>query len=64
MSRNSKVFAELDKSALANQYVLIVDGKLFGSGQDIEAMLKKARKKHAGKLPFVAKVPDDKLLIV
>ena len=64
MSENSKAFAQLDKSQLAHQYVVIVEGKVFGTGPDIEAMLNRVRKQHPRKTPFVAKVPDEKLLVL
>ena len=64
MSDNFQSFLKLDTSKLANQYVVIINGKLFASGQDIENMLKKARKQHPGKIPFVAKIPDKELLVL
>jgi hypothetical protein len=44
--------------------VVIVNKKVFAAGTDIEEMLKKARGKYPGKVPFVAKIPDDKELLV
>jgi len=64
MSKNFQTFAELDKSRLANQYVVIINEKVFATGEDIESMLKKARRQYPGKTPFVAKVPDKELLVL
>ena len=64
MTENSQMFAKMDKSGLADQYVVIVGGKVFSSGKDIEAMLERARKEHPDKTPFVAKVPDERLLVM
>ena len=64
MSDNFDVFAKLDKSKLANQYVVIVNKELFATGGDIESMLKEARKQYPGKIPFVTKVPGEELLVL
>ena len=64
MSENFQTFLKLDVSKLANQYVVIIDKKLVATGQDIEKMLKKAKKQYPGKIPFVAKVPDKQLLVL
>ena len=64
MSENFETFVRLDKSELANQYVVIINKKVFATGQDIESMLKKVKKKYPGKTPFVAKVPDKELLVL
>jgi enoyl-CoA hydratase/carnithine racemase len=64
MSENFQAYLKLDTSKLINQYVVIINGRVFATGQDIEEMLKKARKKYPGKIPFVAKVPDKELLVL
>ncbi|MFH1778314.1 MAG: DUF5678 domain-containing protein [Candidatus Omnitrophota bacterium] len=64
MSENFQAFLKLDTSKFVNQYVVIVNKKLFATGQDIERMLKKAREKYPGKIPFVAKIPDKELLVL
>jgi len=64
MTENSQMFAKMDKSGLADQYVVIVGGKVLSSGKDIEAMLERARKEHPDETPFVAKVPDERLLVL
>lgn len=64
MSKNFQAFIKLDKSKLANQYVVIINKKVFATGTDIEAILEKARKKHPGEVPFVAKVPEKEVLVL
>lgn len=64
MSENLQAFLKLDTSKLANKYVVIINKKMFATGQDIEKMLKKARKQYPGKIPFVAKIPDKELLVL
>lgn len=64
MSENFHVFLKLNKEKLANQYVVIINEKVFGIGQDIESILKKARSKYPGKIPFVAKVPEKEVLVL
>ncbi len=64
MSENFQAYLKLDTSKLTNQYVVIINGKVFATGPNIEEMLKKARKKYPGKIPFVAKVPEKELLVL
>lgn len=64
MSKNLQAFLKLDTSKLANQYIVIVNKEIVETGQDIERMLRKARKKYPGKTPFVAKIPDKELLVL
>ena len=64
MSENLQTFSKLNTSKLANQYVVIINKKVFATGKDIEKMLKKVRKQHPNKIPFVAKVPDEELLVL
>ena len=63
MSENFQAFLKLNRSKLANQYVVIINKKVFEIGEDIESMLKKARKKYPRKIPFIAKVPDKEVLV-
>lgn len=64
MTDNFQTFIKLDKSKLANQYVVIINKKVFATGTDIESMLKNARKKYPKQIPFVAKVPDKEVLVL
>ena len=64
MSENFQAFLKLDTSELANQYVVIINKKIFATGRDIEKMLKKARKQYPSKIPFVAKIPGEELLVL
>ncbi|MBI5575946.1 MAG: succinyl-CoA synthetase subunit alpha [Deltaproteobacteria bacterium] len=64
MTNNYGAYAKLDKSGLENKYVVIVDGKVVAKGEDIENMLAKVRGRYPKKTPFVAKVPDDRMMIL
>ncbi len=64
MSKDFEAYLKLDKTGLANKYVVIVNGKLVDKGEDIEKMLEKVKKQYPNKIPFVAKVPDERMLIL
>jgi hypothetical protein len=64
MTKNFEAYLNLDKKGLENKYVIIVNGKVEAKGEDIENMLEKVRKKHPGKTPFVAKIPDERMLVL
>ena len=64
MSENFQAFLKLDTSKLANQYVVIINKKVFATGKDIEKMLKNGRKQYPNKIPFVAKIPGEELLVL
>ncbi|MEK6727943.1 MAG: DUF5678 domain-containing protein [Candidatus Omnitrophota bacterium] len=64
MSKNFQAFLKLNKEKYTNEYVVIVNKKLFAAGQDIVAMLKSAKKKYPGSTPFIAKIPDRSVLVL
>ncbi|MBU7025451.1 MAG: succinyl-CoA synthetase subunit alpha [Theionarchaea archaeon] len=64
MTKNFEAYYKLDKTGLENKYVILVDGKVVAEGEDIETMLEKVRQKYPDEIPFVAKVPDRKMLIL
>ncbi len=64
MTKNFKAYIKLNKSKLQNQYVVIINGKVIEKGKNIENMLTKARKKYPDKTPFVAKIPDERTLVL
>lgn len=64
MTKNFEVYYKLDKTGLENKYVVIVNGEVVAKGEDIEDMLERIRQKYPDEIPFVAKVPDEKLLIL
>jgi hypothetical protein len=63
MTKNFEAYLELDKTGLENKYVVIVNGKVVAKGEDIEKMLERARQKYPDEMPFVAKVPKERMLI-
>ncbi|NIM10951.1 MAG: succinyl-CoA synthetase subunit alpha [Candidatus Aminicenantes bacterium] len=64
MTKNFEAYLNLDKTGLQNKYVIIVNGKVAAKGEDIEKMLEKVKKKYPGKMPFVAKIPDERMLVL
>jgi len=64
MSSNFQTYCDLDKQDLHNKYVVIVKRKVVAQGEDIEGMLKKARRDYPNEIPFVAKVPDENMLVL
>jgi hypothetical protein len=64
MSKNFEAYYKLDKTGLENKYVIFVDGKVVAKGEDVEAMFKEVRQKYPDKIPFIAKVPGKKMLIL
>ena len=64
MSKNFEAYLELDKTGLENKCVIIVDGEIVAKGEDIESMLDSVRQEYPNEIPFVAKVPDERMLIL
>jgi len=64
MSKNFEAFLELDKKDLENQYIILVNGKMVAKGFDIEKMLTRVRKKYPKATPFVAKIPDERMMVL
>jgi len=64
MSKNFEAFLKLDVKGLENQYIIIVNGKVVAKGFDIEKMLARVRKKHPKATPFIAKIPDERVMIL
>jgi len=64
MPKNFEAYLKLDKTGLENKYIIIVNGKVVDKGEDIENMLDRVRRKYPNEVPFVAKVPDERILIL
>lgn len=64
MTENFQAFLKLKKTNLFNKYVIIVNKKIVATGIDIESMLKKVRKEYPRQIPFIAKIPDNSLLVL
>ena len=64
MTKDFEAYLRLDKTGLKNKYVIIVNGEVVAKGEDIENMLKKVKREYPHKIPFVAKVPDERMLIL
>jgi len=64
MSKNFDAYIKLDKTGLENKYVIIVNGKVVARGENIEEMLDRVRQEYPNEIPFVAKVPDERMFIL
>lgn len=64
MSKNLQRYLRLDKATYKNQYVVLVEGKVVAKGKNIEKILKRVHKTYPRKVPFVAKVPGDEVLVL
>ena len=64
MSKNFEAYLKLDKTGLENKYVVIVSGEVVAKGEDIEDMLSIVKQKYPDEIPFVAKVPGERTLIL
>jgi hypothetical protein len=64
MSKNFEAFLKLDKTKLQNKYVVIIKGEMVAKGEDIEKMLAQVRKKYPGETPLVAKILDERMLVL
>jgi hypothetical protein len=64
MSKNLEAYLRLNKARYRDQYVVLVDGKLVAKGKNIEKILTRVRKSYPRKVPFVAKVPGNAVLVL
>lgn len=64
MSKNFEAFLKLNKTKLQNKYVVIIKGKMVAKGEDIEKMVAQVREKYPGETPFVAKILDERILVL
>ena len=64
-NKNFTTFINTDLSHVPpGQYVVIIDGKIFKKGKNIERILKEAREKFPSKTPFVTKMPQKGTLVM
>ena len=64
MSKNLQAYLKLDLGRFPDQYAVLVNGKLVGTGRSLPPLLRLARRRHPGKVPFVAKVPGPQTLVL
>ena len=64
MGKNFDAYIALNKVGLENKYVVIVNGEVLAKGENIEEMLDRVRQEYPNERPFVAKVPERKILIL
>lgn len=64
MTKNFDAYVRLDKTGLEKKYVIIVSGDVVAKGENIEEMLERVRREYPNEIPFVAKVPEERMLIL
>ena len=64
MSKNFNAFLKLNKKGLQNEYIVMVNEKVIEKGKDIEKMLERVKKKYPRETPFVAKIPDERMMVL
>ena len=63
-TKNYPAFLRLNTRKYADQYVIMIGGKVVRAGKDIERLLKEVRRSYPRQLPFVAKVPKRGVLVL
>lgn len=64
MSKNFEAYLRLDKKDLQNKYAVIVNEKVVAKGENIEEILEMVKREYPDEIPFVAKVPDERMLVL
>ena len=64
MSKDFEAYLRLDKTDLQNKYAVIVNEKVVAKGENIEEILKMVKREYPDEIPFVAKVPDERMLVL
>lgn len=64
MSKNFEAYLRLDKTDLQNKYAVIVNEKVVAKGENIEEILKMVKREYPDEIPFAAKVPDERMLVL
>lgn len=61
---NVDAYAKLDKTGLEGQYVVIIQGEVVAKGENIKEMLEQVKQEYPEERPFVAKVPEKRMLVL
>ncbi len=64
MTKNFNAFTTLEKSKYKGEYIIMVDEKVVEEGKDIENMLNRTREKYPDKIPLVAKIPEEEVMVL
>ncbi len=64
MNANFEAYLKLDTTGYEGKYVVLVDGKAVGKGKDLQRILAQVKRQHPGKVPLIAKVPEEGMLIL
>ena len=62
--KNFQAFTKLDRGKYKDNYVIIIDGKVRFWGRDIKRLLKKTKEKYPDKIPLVAKIPKEEVMVL
>jgi hypothetical protein len=64
MTKNLEAYVRLDKTGLEDKYVVIVNDEVVTKGEEVENVLERVRQDYPNEIPFVAKVPDERMMIL
>jgi hypothetical protein len=64
VSKNLQAYLKLKLKRAADQYAVLVDGKLVGTGRSLKPLLAKAKRRYPGKIPAVTRVPGPQTLVL
>ncbi|MCX6821425.1 MAG: DUF5678 domain-containing protein [Candidatus Aenigmarchaeota archaeon] len=64
MDENYEGYMEADLSDFIDEWVAIVDGKVVAHNKDPKKAYKDAIKSKRGKIPLLAKVPAEEILVI
>lgn len=64
MTKNFNAFRTLEKSKYKGKYIIMVDEKVVEEGDNIEDMLHRTRQRFPDKVPLVAKIPKEEVMVL
>ena len=64
LNKNFQAFSRLKREKYKDNYVIIIEGKVRFWGKDIKKILKKAKEKYPDKIPLVAKIPKEEVMVL
>ena len=64
MTKNLEAYVRLDKTSLEDKYVVIVNDEVVTKGEEVENVLERVKQDYPNEIPFVAKVPDERMMIL
>ncbi len=64
MNKNLQAYLKLESKGSEGKYVVLVEGEVVAKGKDLVRMLARVRRQYPGKVPCVAKVPEEGTMIL